>query len=214
MQIIALIISFVFCSALYAKPAQKVSPRILNESVYVEAGGDLMVTGTKGNGRPWRIGIRNPRPERTDELIVIGLEDKAIATSGDYMQPFTPDFRHHHIIDPRTGIPPPQLASSTVTAPNVALADSLATAAMVLNATELDPQAIEKEVRFLLSRQVRLLAVLIDDRTFLARFQDQRDRQLHARPTEDVVESLRRMGVEVHTVQRGEDLRQRLGVPA
>ncbi len=102
------------------------------DNVYVEAGGDLMVTGTKAAGKPWRIGVRNPRPETADELIVMGMSNRAVATSGDYMQPFTADLRHHHIIDPRTGTSPPELASATVTAPSVVLADGLATAAMVL----------------------------------------------------------------------------------
>lgn len=101
-------------------------------SVYVEAGGDLMVTGAKTGEKPWRIGIRNPRPEASDELLAIGITNRAVATSGDYMQPFTSDLRYHHIIDPHTGISPPELASATVTAPTVALADGLATAAMVL----------------------------------------------------------------------------------
>lgn len=102
------------------------------DSVYVEAGGDLMVTGPKEGNKPWRIGIRNPRPGKAGKLIAIGVTHQAVATSGDYMQAFTPDLRFHHIIDPRTGISPPELASATVTAPTVALADALATAAMVL----------------------------------------------------------------------------------
>ena len=101
-------------------------------NVYVEAGGDLMVSGTKPSKIPWRIGVRNPRPEEASNLITIEMSNKAVATSGDYMQPFTADMRHHHIIDPRSGISPPELASATVCAPTVALADGLATAAMVM----------------------------------------------------------------------------------
>jgi FAD:protein FMN transferase len=56
----------------------------------------------------------------------------AVATSGDYMQAYSDDLLHHHILNPRTGLSPPELASATVTAPSVALADGLATAAMVL----------------------------------------------------------------------------------
>ena len=101
-------------------------------NVYVEAGGDLMVSGQKEKSAPWRIGIRNPRPERENKVVTIAVSDKAVATSGDYLQAFTPDLRHHHIIDPRSGFSPPELASCTVTAPTVALADGLATALMVL----------------------------------------------------------------------------------
>ena len=101
-------------------------------NVYVEAGGDLMVSGAKPQGKPWRIGVRNPRPENVEEMMVMEVSrPTAIATSGDYMQWFTEDLRHHHIIDPRTGMSPPELASATVTAPSVAMADGLATAAMV-----------------------------------------------------------------------------------
>ncbi|MFW2365579.1 MAG: FAD:protein FMN transferase [Desulforhopalus sp.] len=101
-------------------------------NVFVEAGGDLMVSGRKEDNSPWRIGIRNPRPEQKRKLVTLQVSDKAVATSGDYFQPFTPDFKNHHIIDPRSGFSPPELASCTVTAPSVALADGLATAVMVL----------------------------------------------------------------------------------
>lgn len=101
-------------------------------NVYVEAGGDLMVSGLKEDKVPWRIGIRNPRPQLKQKLVTVAVSDKAVATSGDYMQAFTPDLKNHHIIDPGSGFSPPELASCTVTAPNVALADGLATAIMVL----------------------------------------------------------------------------------
>jgi thiamine biosynthesis lipoprotein len=101
-------------------------------NVYVEAGGDLMVSGKKEDKEPWRIGIRNPRPQQSQKLVTVAVSDKAVATSGDYMQAFTPDLKNHHIIDPTSGFSPPELASCTVTAPNVALADGLATAIMVL----------------------------------------------------------------------------------
>ena len=104
--------------------------------VYVEAGGDLMVRGPKPNGEPWRIGVQNPRPGMSRELVVIETDSLAVATSGDYYQPFTPDMSRHHIINPRTGYSSPELASCTVTAPSAALADALATACMVFNAKD------------------------------------------------------------------------------
>jgi thiamine biosynthesis lipoprotein len=101
-------------------------------NVYVEAGGDLMVTGNKEGRTPWRIALRPPRPRPGEKPVVVAVSGKAVATSGDYLQAFSADFRHHHIIDPRSGFSPPELASCTVTAPTVALADGLATALMVL----------------------------------------------------------------------------------
>jgi len=104
-------------------------------NVLVEAGGDLVAAGAKSGSRPWRLGIRRPRSAMT-KMLLIDAKDRAIATSGDYLQPFTPDFRLHHILDPRTGVSAPGLASSTVMAPNAALADGLSTLTMVMGARE------------------------------------------------------------------------------
>jgi thiamine biosynthesis lipoprotein len=99
--------------------------------VFVEAGGDLMASGDKGADGPWRIGIRAPRSGMTLQAR-FDARNVAGATSGDYMQPFTSDYRQHHILDPRTGYSAPELASSTVLAPDAATADALATLTMVL----------------------------------------------------------------------------------
>jgi thiamine biosynthesis lipoprotein len=99
--------------------------------VFVEAGGDLVVGGDKGEGRPWRIGIRSPRPGLALQAR-FDARDRAVATSGDYMQPFTEDYSQHHILDPRSGRSAPELASSTVLAGDAATADALATLTMVL----------------------------------------------------------------------------------
>lgn len=101
--------------------------------VFVEAGGDLMAAGDRGAGRPWRIGIRAPRGGLALQARFEASE-RAVATSGDYMQPFTPDYREHHILDPRTGHSTPELASATVVAGDAATADALATLVMVLGA--------------------------------------------------------------------------------
>jgi thiamine biosynthesis lipoprotein len=56
--------------------------------VFVEAGGDLVAGGTKQAGVPWRIGIRRPRPGVALQAR-FDASNRAVATSGDYMQPFT-----------------------------------------------------------------------------------------------------------------------------
>ncbi len=101
-------------------------------NVMVEAGGDLMASGEKDAAQPWRIGIQSPRPLAETVLTKFNLNNQAAATSGDYMQPFTPDLSQHHILDPRTGYSSSELASVTITAPSVMLADGLATAVSVL----------------------------------------------------------------------------------
>jgi thiamine biosynthesis lipoprotein len=109
---------------------------VLNEygftNVMVEAGGDLMAMGEKTSHTPWKVGLQAPRDKIGNLMATFRVQNKALATSGDYMQAFTQDFSNHHIIDPRTGRSSPELASVTIMAPTVTLADGLATAVMVM----------------------------------------------------------------------------------
>lgn len=69
----------------------------------IDGGGDVRVSG-RLHGRPWRVGLRDPRdPARL--LGVLPMEgDGWLASSGDYERFFIRDgHRHHHILDPRTG---------------------------------------------------------------------------------------------------------------
>jgi thiamine biosynthesis lipoprotein len=95
----------------------------------IDAGGDLYLGGSGPDGKPWSIGIRHPRLDRT-LIDSIRLSNQAVCTSGDYERPA-------HIVDPRVvdpRLPPTPLAvaSATVVAPGAMLADALATAAFVL----------------------------------------------------------------------------------
>lgn len=100
----------------------------------VEAGGDLAVEGARSDGQSWRIGLTHPRAaQESDYVTILPLSDhRSAATSGDYVHKFTTDYRLHHIIDPRTGVSPPDLATATILAPTAADADALSTALMVL----------------------------------------------------------------------------------
>ena len=100
-------------------------------NVLVEAGGDLSAMGSDASAQPWRIGVQAPRARQNGLLAKFDLADRAAATSGDYIQPFSADLRHHHIIDPRTGYSSPELASVTVMAPSAVQADGWATALAV-----------------------------------------------------------------------------------
>jgi thiamine biosynthesis lipoprotein len=105
------------------------------ENFVVNAGGDLCVAGTK-NGKPWRIGIQDPRnPELL--LKVVTPREGAFVTSGDYERFFLWEGeRYHHILDPRTGRPARGCSSVTVWARYGIDADALATAAFVLGPAE------------------------------------------------------------------------------
>jgi thiamine biosynthesis lipoprotein len=105
-------------------------------NVLVEAGGDLVAGGRQGSNHPWKIGIQSPR--RGGERLVTQFDafNEAVATSGDNMQPFTPDYAQHHILNPQTGRSATALASATVVAPRLALADALATTLMLMEPAE------------------------------------------------------------------------------
>ena len=107
-------------------------------NILVEAGGDLMAAGVNARQQSWHIGLQPPRPQTETPLTRFSLRNQAAATSGDYMQPFITDLSQHHILDPRTGYLAPELASVTVVAPTVVLADGLATAVMALGRLGLD----------------------------------------------------------------------------
>jgi thiamine biosynthesis lipoprotein len=90
----------------------------------VAAGGDSRLLGDRC-GRPWMIGVRDPR--RAGEVVAtLPLEDCAVSTSGDYERFFEADGeRHHHLIDPRTGRSPTGVRSVTVIAPDGLLSEAL-----------------------------------------------------------------------------------------
>jgi FAD:protein FMN transferase len=105
------------------------------ERVMVNGGGDVASSGTEAPGDPWRVGIQHPRDGQRF-LGLLRLRGEGVATSGDYMQSFTEDLRHHHILDPRTGRSPGHTSSVTVVTSTAMEADALSTAAMVLGPDE------------------------------------------------------------------------------
>lgn len=101
------------------------------DSVLVELGGDMSALG-QAAVRPWQISIQQPPGIHFDQPVVARLDGRALATSGGYLNSFTPDHRLHHILDPHSGLSPLELASASVVAPAACDADALATAIMVM----------------------------------------------------------------------------------
>lgn len=94
--------------------------------------GEVSALGRKRD-EPWTIGVQHPRhPDAYSALAK--LNDRALSTSGDYATTFSADRRHHHIVDPRVGYSPEELASATIVAPTTLEADALSTAVLVLGA--------------------------------------------------------------------------------
>jgi len=100
------------------------------KNAIINAGGDLRAIGTK-NGRPWRIGIRNPRGDGVFAAVEVS-GDESVFTSGDYERYFESNGKqYHHIIDPRTGYPADKTRSVTVIHSDAATADAAATALFI-----------------------------------------------------------------------------------
>lgn len=106
----------------------------------VAVGGSILTYGDKPDGKPWKIGITNPRTE-DGEAYLGGLAIEgtySISTSGDYEKYVIEDgVRYHHILDPKTGYPADSgLISVTIVCREGWLSDGLSTACFVLGYEE------------------------------------------------------------------------------
>jgi thiamine biosynthesis lipoprotein len=99
---------------------------------YVSAGGDSRIIGDRF-GKPWTVGIRDPRKGEGEVIARIPLVNAAISTSGDYERFFDEGgVRYHHIIDPHTGHSASKVRSATVIGPYATRTDGLSKTAFVL----------------------------------------------------------------------------------
>ena len=124
---------------------------------YVNLGGDMRFIGPDLDGRPWSIGIQDPRGP--DGVIAsIPVSSGALATSGDYERFFEIDGRRYcHILDPRDGMPVRYWRSVSVLAPMAIAAGSCSTIAMLkqrdgvdfLNASEMGYLAVDDQGQML-----------------------------------------------------------------
>ena len=101
----------------------------------VQSGGDIYVSGLK-DGRPWHLGIQDPRGAANRSFAELDLSDGTFSTSGDYERAFIKDgIRYHHILDPATGEPARGARSVTIVAKRAVLADGLSTGVFILGAS-------------------------------------------------------------------------------
>lgn len=101
-------------------------------SALIDIGGNIQAIGTKPDGSPWRLGLRNPLAD--DRLGVFAISDAAAVTSGNYERYVIGEDgqRYGHILDPATGYPAEKdLASVTVISSEGRLSDALSTALFV-----------------------------------------------------------------------------------
>lgn len=78
-------------------------------------------------GQSWHIGLEDAR-QPGNIILRIPVRNRAVATSGAYGTPFTPDLRYNHLLDPRTGTSSHRYKSVSVVATDATTADALSTA--------------------------------------------------------------------------------------
>lgn len=112
----------------------------------VEIGGEVRVRGNK-TGQGWKIGIDRPADNNfspgADLQAVVSLNDRSLATSGNYRKFYVEDgIKYSHTIDPHKGVPAKNtLLSATILATDCATADAIATACMV--------KGVERSIEFI-----------------------------------------------------------------
>lgn len=118
----------------------------------VEIGGELRARGRSAQGTPFRVGIEEPEPGQRALRLAVALDNRALASSGNYRNHFTRDGRRFaHTLDPRTGRPVqhPLLAVS-VLHDRCAAADAWATALLAAGPEQAWAMATAQELDVLL----------------------------------------------------------------
>ncbi|HET6245968.1 MAG: FAD:protein FMN transferase [Bacteroidetes bacterium] len=102
----------------------------------IEIGGETRASGYKPNTESWKVGIDKPleNPEQRQLTARVKLNDKALATSGNYRKFYEENGnKFSHTINPHTGFPARNnLLSATVIAADCMSADAFATLFMVI----------------------------------------------------------------------------------
>jgi len=99
------------------------------DSGFINCRSSMAFTGFK---KPQLVYIQHPR--RLDDYIAsFKVLNQSVSTSGDYQQFYEyKGIRYHHIINPFTGYPVPDVHSVTILCPSAAWSDGLSTALFLL----------------------------------------------------------------------------------
>lgn len=109
------------------------------ENYMVEIGGEVVARGVNQVGQKWHVSIDMPEPDDGDgaqhnSALVITLDGKAVATSGNYRKfKESGGKKLSHIVNPKTGSSETSnLLSVSIVAPDCMSADAWATACMAM----------------------------------------------------------------------------------
>ena len=118
------------------------------DNAMVEIGGEVRGAGVRPDGQPWRIGVERAEAPAAEFIQIVGLDDFAMTTAGDYRNvQGRGGARYTHIIDPRLGKALPYRGVSvTVLAETALEADALDTALVVMGASRGYEWCVEHDV--------------------------------------------------------------------
>lgn len=100
----------------------------------IEIGGEVRARGVNANKHNWTVAIMQPEELTKQYISTIALQNKALATSGNYNKyVMVEGKRYGHTINPHTGYPETNnLLSATIITDEGIYADAFATACMVM----------------------------------------------------------------------------------
>lgn len=127
-------------------------------SALLDFGGNILAVGSRPDGTPWRVGIRDPDTDGT--LGVLEVTNQSVVVSGGYERYFVgeDDERYWHILDPETGAPARSgLTQVAIISEESKLCDALSTAVFVMGR--------EKATDLWRERQDFEMVLLTDDGT-------------------------------------------------
>lgn len=127
------------------------------ESALLDFGGNILTVGSKPDGTPWRVGVRDPDSDGT--LGMLEVIDQSVVVSGGYEKYFVGEDgeRYWHIIDPETGRPARSgLVQAAIVSQESRLCDALSTAIFVMG--------LDEAVDYWQARQDFDMLLLTDDR--------------------------------------------------
>lgn len=128
------------------------------ESALLDFGGNILTIGTKPDGSPWRVGVRDPDSE--GNLGVLELNGQGVSVSGGYEKYFIGEDgeRYWHILDPATGSPARSgLVQTAVVSDESKRCDALSTALFVMG--------LDRAVQYWREHQDFEMVLLAEDRT-------------------------------------------------
>lgn len=107
------------------------------ENYLINAGGDIVTSGSKKVNEAWTIAIENPQHINhggANYSKIVKLRQKmSLATSGNYEIYFDAERKFHHLINPKSGKNSTAISSATVLAFTAMEADALATTIAVMS---------------------------------------------------------------------------------